>query len=232
MSYTRFAIYYTPPRGALADFGAWWLGWDVRTGGEVDRQAGDRPVPEGLDAVTETPRKYGFHGTLKPPFRLAEGTDPDGLAAAVADLAARTARAEADGLRLQRIGSFLALVPDGPEGEIARVAAACVTELDRFRAPAGGAELTRRRAAGLSPRQEEMLQAWGYPYVLEEFHFHLTLTGRLKGAERTHWQQVATTALPPLPRPFALDAITLVGERADGRFEEVARYPLKGDRAG
>lgn len=224
MAYTRFAVYYTAPEGPLATFGAGWLGWDVARGQPVT-STDDLP---GRAEITETPRKYGFHGTLKPPFRLAEGTDADGLAAALADLAARTAPAQANGLALSRLGSFLALTPVGPQDGIARVAATCVTELDRFRAPASEAELTRRRAARLNARQEELLTAWGYPYVLDEFHFHMTLTGRLPKADRQHWVDSVETALPPLPAPFILDALTLAGERPDGNFQTLERIPLTG----
>lgn len=68
MSFARFAIYYVPSKGHLADFGASWLGWDIV-------EARDVPQPDvpGLRDITMKPRKYGFHGTLKPPFRLKEG---------------------------------------------------------------------------------------------------------------------------------------------------------------
>lgn len=223
MSYTRFAIYYLPPDGALADFGAAWLGWDVGTGAPVDQ-----PDVPGLDDVTMTPRKYGFHGTLKPPFRLAEGETPEALAAACADMAASCAPARAEGLALTPLGRFLALTPLGDTAGIARVAGTCVRALDGFRAPAPEAELARRRKAGLSARQEANLLAWGYPYVMEEFRFHLTLTGRLPKAELPTWMMEAAGLLPELPAPFALDAVALVGERADGRFESIQRYTLTG----
>jgi hypothetical protein len=54
-----------------------------------------------------------------------------------------------------------------------------VTGLDAFRAPLTGAEFARRRPDALTPRQRELLKAWGYPYVLAEFRFHLTLTDRI-----------------------------------------------------
>lgn len=217
MNFTRFAVYYLP-RGDLAQFGAAWLGWDVDAGTPVPQ-----PDVPGIAEATETPRKYGFHGTLKPPFRLADGTDVAGLTRAVTDLAARTAPAQADGLRVARIGRFLALVPQGDASGIARVAGACVTELDRFRAPAPGAELTRRRAAGLTPAQDALLLQWGYPYVLDEFRFHLTLSGKLDDSAA-----LEAALSPPLPRPFRLDQIALVGERPDGRFQTIARFDLTG----
>ncbi|MEL6573736.1 MAG: DUF1045 domain-containing protein [Pseudomonadota bacterium] len=223
MSFTRFAVYYLPPDGPLATFGAKWLGWDVATGTAADRYH----VP-GLDDVTMTPRKYGFHGTLKPPFRLADGQTLDGLAAAIESLAASAHPAQCDGLELRRLGRFLALTPEGDMRDIGRIAAACVTDLDKFRAPADDAELTRRRAAGLSPRQETLLTLWGYPYVMEEFRFHLTLTGKLGENDVGHWANTAAGLLPRLPQPFHLDTIALVGEREDGGFQLIQRYALTG----
>ena len=70
----RFAIYYAPRGGAFADAAAAWLGWDLTRGRAVAQP--DLPglvdLP-GLADLTAEPRKYGFHGTIKPPFRLAGG---------------------------------------------------------------------------------------------------------------------------------------------------------------
>jgi putative phosphonate metabolism protein len=223
MSHVRFALYYLPPQGALSSFGARWLGWDARIGTEVPHFT----LP-GLAAATETPRRYGFHATLKPPFRLAPGQSRAALERAVAAFAATCPPAEAAGLALARLGSFLALLPEGDAGAIARVAAGCVTGLDAFRAPLTEAELARRRVARLSPAQEAHLQRWGYPHVLDQFRFHMTLTGRLPAQERAAWQAQAAQLLPPLPRPFRLDRVSLMGERPDGRFEALAEHALSG----
>lgn len=223
MTYTRFAIYDAPIDDALASFGATWLGWDVRTG-QVTRQA---DVP-GLDDITMTPRKYGFHGTLKPPFRLADGYTLDELQARAADLAGRCAPAGSGGLQLTTLGGFLALTPTGDLTALGRVASACARDLDTFRAPASEAELARRRSAGLSARQEALMLEWGYPYVMEEFRFHLTLSGRLAQADRTAWMNTALAHLPPLADRYELGSIALCGERPDGRFELIQRYTLTG----
>lgn len=223
MSYARFAIYYVPPKGPLAEFGATWLGWDVLSGGEVAQF----DVP-GLRDITMTPHKYGFHGTLKPPFRLRDGQTADALQAAVARLAEGLAPAVCDGLKLTRLGRFLALTPYGSLDGLQRVAGACVRDIDQFRAPASAAELARRRKAGLTARQEALLAQWGYPYVLEEFRFHLTLSGRMAKDLLPHWTQVAQDHLPGLPSPFAIDQIALCAEREDGRFELIHRYTLTG----
>ena len=223
MSYSRFAIYSIPPAGALADFGAAWLGWDVQLGREVDQL-----VLPGLHDITMTPRKYGFHGTLKPPFCLADGCDFDGLADAASKLAGKLAPAGCDGLALTTLGGFLALTPRGDMTGLRGVAEACVQKLDGFRAPATEAELARRRKAGLSPRQDALLLAWGYPYVMEEFRFHMTLSGRLAKDDLASWVETTRRHLPELPAPFIVDQIALCGERNDGRFELIHRYALSG----
>jgi len=223
MTYTRFAIYDAPIDDALANFGATWLGWDVRTG-RITHQV---DVP-GLNDITMTPRKYGFHGTLKPPFRLADGHTADELQERVVDLAGRCAPAQSGGLQLTTLGGFLALTPTGDLTELERVASASVRDLDTFRAPASEAELERRRHAGLSGRQEALMLRWGYPYVLEEFRFHLTLSGHLPEADRAAWKDTARTHLPPMAERYEISSIALCGERSDGRFELIQRYALTG----
>ena len=223
MSYARFAIYYVPPDGPLADFGAKWLGWDVVTG----REAVQFDVP-GLHDITMTPRKYGFHGTLKPPIKLKDCRTFDALERAVSNVAGALSPAVCDGLNLTQLGRFLVLTPFGPLDSLQRIAEACVRDLDGFRAPAGEAELARRRKVGLSTRQEALLMEWGYPYVFEDFRFHLTLSGRLPAEGLRGWTDTLQGHLPDLPTPFVIDQIALCGERQDGRFELIHRYTLTG----
>lgn len=223
MSYTRYAVYYVPAPGVLATFGADWLGWDVVRGLPVAH-----PALPGLAQITATPRKYGFHGTLKPPFHMAEGKDLTGLREAMEIFAAHHAPACCAGLELTTLGGFLALTPHGEARALAALAGACVTELDSFRAPPSAAEIARRRAADLSPAEDANLLAWGYPYVLESFRFHLTLSGKLNPEELAKWRGHLARTLPPLPAPFCIDALTLVGERPDGAFEVLHRYALTG----
>ncbi len=224
---TRYAIYYAP-EGALARFGAAWLGWDAEAG-ETRAHPAIGPLPRPPADLTATPRKYGFHGTMKPPFRLAEGQDAAGLRAALAALCAGLAPVRLDGLRLRRLGGFLALVPEGETAPLELLAADVVAGLDAFRAPPTAAEITRRRPERLTPRQRDHLDRWGYPYVMDEFRFHLTLTGDLPEAEAAAVEAVLGPALAPLlPRPFVVDALGLYAEAADGRFRLLHRYPLSG----
>lgn len=230
MTYSRYAIYFAPDPGPLAEFGAQWLGWDIEAG--QPRAHPDIPgLPQPIEAITRTPRKYGFHGTIKPPFRLADGCDSDTLLAAAKAACAARSPVVLEALDLTRIGRFLALTPRGDTGELADLAAAMVRELDPFRAPAGEAELARRRARGLSERQERLLQDWGYPYVMEEFRFHLTLTGSLRGNDAEIVSDALAPVLAPmLNGPLAITSLALVGERPDGRFETLDRLHLRAEK--
>jgi hypothetical protein len=130
---------------------------------------------------------------------------------------------------VRRLGGFIAIVPSEPSAALADLAAATVSALDAFRAPPSEAELARRRKARLSDRQEALLLRWGYPYVMEEFRFHLTLTGRLAddAADRAR-DALARHFAEIIPRPWTIGSLCLMGEDAEGRFHVVHRYTLSG----
>ncbi|MFN6976594.1 MAG: DUF1045 domain-containing protein [Gemmobacter sp.] len=226
--FRRYAIYWRPAPGPLADFGAAWIGWDPGAGVEVAHP--DLPgLPLPVADITATPRKYGLHATIKPPFRLAEGQSAAALDAALRAFCAARAPAAAAGLRLAPVGPWLALVADGDGAGIGALAGAVVAELDAFRAPPDAAEIARRNPGALSPRQRAMLDRWGYPYVMDEFFFHVTLSGQLAPEAQAAVRAALEPVVAPLcPRPFPLDALTLCGEGADGRFREIHRYALSG----
>lgn len=201
----RFALYFAPLRGSLlARFGDAWLGRDVESGASLASPAVSGLDPARLAALTEAPRHYGFHGTLKPPFEMADGSDAAELRAALATFAARQPIFTIPQLALRQIGDFLAFVPAQEVPALARLADACVSEFDAFRAPPKAAELAKRQAAGLTARQSALLARWGYPYVMEEFRFHLTLTGPVPEApERNR----LAAALAPLAAPVLAEAV-------------------------
>jgi putative phosphonate metabolism protein len=225
----RYAVYFVPdPASLLAQLGAAWLGDDVASGASLvpPRLAG--LSAERQHAITAEPRRYGFHATLKPPFALAEGCNAEALGDAVGRLAAGIPAFTAPPLRPASIAGFWALIPPEPCVGLDRLAAACVRELDGFRAPPTAAELARRRAAGLSPAQEALLERWGYPYVMGEFRFHLTLTARLSPEEGEIVRRGLAPLVEPLCRkPLAIDAISLLHQpRRVAMFRLVRRYPL------
>ena len=225
MKFDRYAIYYTP-QGSLAGAGAAWLGWDVARGQTVAH-----PSVPGLDvaALTETPRKYGLHATIKPPFVLAEGVMADDLQAAFKALCTQLAPVTLDGLTLTPLGRFLALAPEGDTAALNAMAAEVVRGLDTFRAPPAEADLARRRQASLTPAQEANLIQWGYPYVMDAFRFHITLTSKLPKGDLPQVTAALTPYITPhLPQPFMLDSLTLVGQAKDGMFHEVHRATFTG----
>lgn len=226
MNFSRYAVYFTLPDGPLARFGASWLGWNAATGERMDPPHVDG-LPAPAHSLSETPRKYGLHGTIKPPFRLAYGADYDGLRAALARLCASRPPVLLDGLALTRLGGFLALTATGDTAALGALAGDVVRSLDDFRAPLSDGEMARRRKSGLTPRQDALLQSWGYPYVMEEFRFHITLTSRLGRADAERTRVALDSHLSPLlPHPFAIDGLTLCGEDENGLFHELHRYAL------
>lgn len=190
----RYALYFTPRAGtAWARFG------DAALVGDA--------------------RRYGFHATLKPPFRLAGGARLADLQLQLDTYCSRLEPFPLTPLRIQRIDDFIALVNERREPRIDAIAAHAVMAFDRFRAPLNDAELVKRRARGLSERQEHYLMRWGYPYVLEEFRFHLSLTGA---------PHEGAASFPPLPEErLDFDAVSLVEEPAPGAaFRLLERYPF------
>lgn len=222
----RVAIYYAPrPDDPLFVAAAAWLGRDPERGVLVPQ-----PLVPDIEAVTAEPRLYGFHATLKPPMRLAEGQQWSRLLEAATALAKRTAPFALPELAVSDVFGFLALRETAPCPPLQALADASVAELDQFRAPSSDEELARRRRAGLTSQQEALLLRWGYPYVFESWFFHMTLTRRLNIAEKAVF-------LPSAERFFARaiavprrveDICLFVQDPAGTPFVVAKRLPLLG----
>jgi len=227
----RAAIYFTPPRNSgLAAFAASWLGRDVAAGRDVPRCA----IP-GIDAacqetITASPRRYGFHATLKAPFGLAAGCCLEDVHHALANFVAGRPAIEGPPLVFGDLYGFLALTLSEPSPVIDRLAGDCVEAFERFRAPLSDRDIARRREADLTPGQDELMQRWGYPYVFGEFRFHMTLTERLSEAERQAVQAALAPHVAPFCRaPLMLDGVSLVAQAdRSAPFALVERFALQG----
>lgn len=212
----RYALYFAPPHESpLWTAGVRWLGRDPES-----REMIAPPTVHGLSParqrqLTESPRRYGWHATLKAPFTLAEGFSIDDLIAETERFCARREAFPLPALEVGSLEGFLALVPARAANTMQDLAAQCVEYFDPLRAPLSAADRARRDPLVLSSQQRELFERWGYPYVMDEFRFHLTLTERLGAPD-------ATVLRPWLERYFAeaLDA----GAQVNGVavFEEPA----------
>ena len=222
----RVAVYYAPPADdPLAAAGAAWLGRD----GETNAALAQPDLPD-IDAVTADPRGYAFHATLKPPMRLAKGVDWFELLNAAHALAGKIKTFDLPPLAVSDVHGFLALRETTPCPELQSLADLCVSELDRFRAPPGDAELARRRRTGLSEAQNRMLLRWGYPYVFTTWFFHMTLTRRLFAEEKAIYQPAAEAHFAKtIQRPRLVTDICLFTQAGSGAtFTLAERIPLRG----
>ncbi|UWR13485.1 DUF1045 domain-containing protein [Sulfitobacter mediterraneus] len=221
-AYARYAVYVVPQ----GDLGAAWLGWDVGEGGEVAQADG---LDLDLPVLTQTPRRYGFHGTVMAPFQMREGATLEELRQAFAQLCSGIAAVRCGDLEVVALGRFVALIPQSGVADLRAMAAQVVEGLDQWRAPLPAAEFERRNRPGLSDVQRGYLQRWGYPHVMEAYRFHMTLTGRIPKAEVERVVEGARDYFAPLlADPMRIDDLALVGQRPDGRFEVIARCALQG----
>ncbi|WP_374435370.1 DUF1045 domain-containing protein [Tabrizicola sp.] len=221
----RYAVYYAPREGAFAFRANEWLGREP--GNPRDLPQTVLPGIGDPRSITAEPRRYGFHGTIRAPFRPADGVDEDLICTTVSDLAARLRPVTCEGLRVEVLHGFIALTPLGCEDALLQLGAAVVEGTNDLRAPLTEAEIARRRPNRLSSRQRDLLDRWGYPHVMEEFRFHLTLTDRLDEPEPVRGA-LADYFGPVLPRPFVIEDLCLFGEDATGRFHLMHRYALSG----
>ena len=231
MTPTRFAIYFVPdPSEAWAQFCTAWLGWDITSSKAVAHPELNNGVGP-VSAITAVPRRYGLHATIKPPFRLRAGKSPRALLRTAQDLVADTAPLTLSRLEVSRLSRFLALTVAGETTDLNNMAARMVRGLDDFRAPPSDHELERRRAANLSSAQEENLLKWGYPHVMDQFRFHITLTSKLPKDDLAKTEAALERhLLPNLPNPFTIRELALVGEDEEGFFHLLERLPLsRGD---
>jgi 2'-5' RNA ligase len=230
----RWAVYLAPPlESALWRFGCDVIGRDAASG---ERGAGF--FLDGLDAaawraLTSEPRRYGFHATLKAPFRLAEGASRTALGDAVGALARQFQSFSAGSLAVSTLSlddshAFVALTLGAPSSELARLEERAVRELDGFRAPLSEAERERRDPAQLTPRQRETFERWGYPHALADFRPHFTLTNAIPEAERVAAALAHEFSRRVADPTLVVDALALFAQRPDGEFVVDERFALGG----
>ena len=226
----RHAIYYAP----RADSALWakasaWLGYDAYAGERRERPALPGLTGLDLEALTADPRGYGFHATLKAPFELAADRGEAELLAAAERGAARLAPFEVP-IAPDALGRFLAFRLQQASPEMQALHTLSVREFDGFREALSDADLARRRKAPLTPEQDARLVEWGYPYIFEDFRFHMTLTGAIgEDAVRRRVLDALREHFAPETGPHLFDGIAVF--RQDDRqapFRILERFSFGG----
>lgn len=225
----RYAIYFTPPlHDPLSIAASSWLGRNVYTGEPAEPQPIGGFSMQEIAFHTALPRRYGFHATIKAPFRLADGMTESGLLRALMCFAGTIAPFDIPVLEVSRLGHFYGLAPSIPNEQMNHLAARVVQEFDEFRAPLTEAEIERRDPDTLTAPQFSNLHRWGYPYVMDEFRFHMMLTGpvnqkiatRIETALRQHFD-------PVLVAPVRVASLALfVEQEAGSPFKVHSQHPL------
>ncbi len=213
----RFAIYYAPARASgWWDAGSTWLARDAESGTSLvphDAPALSQPLAQ----LTASPRRYGWHGTLVAPFHLAEHVS----VADLLEVSENWAQAQvpfALAVEAATLGDFVALRPATPSGDqqMRALAADALRTFTPLRVAPSRADIAKRMAAPLTERQRELLVEWGYPYVLDEFRFHMTVSNSLdNAADRAtivEWWHREAQRLGPL----TIDGASIFVEPAPG----------------
>lgn len=225
----RYALYFAPPPGSeLEAFGRSVVGRDHVTGEEVEPLAIDGLSADEVHGITKSARHYGFHATLKAPFALRDGCTEDELKAAAEAFAASRAAFTAPPLQLSTLGRWIALTLSQSCPPMDQLAADCIRDFEPFRAPLSEGDIEKRRQSGLTPRQDDQLLAFGYPYIFDDFHFHMTLAGPMDSEES---ERVASLlrreALAVTGSPLPVDAVALYRQPdRDSPFVQTARFPF------
>jgi len=187
--YSRYAIYYAPPKESnLEKFGRYWFGWDPLNAKLINNKQrinylngfGIKNL-KNIDKNVLIAKKYGFHGTLIPPFKLNKNYSTNLLFKKTEDIAKKFKKFKFYKFKLKKINNFYAFVQNKKNNNINKLSNRLVRELFKFRSPLTKKEIDRRNPSKLSKLQLNILYKWGYPYLMSEFNFHMTLASEVTG---------------------------------------------------
>ena len=214
----RYAVYFSPAEShPLTKAAAHWLGRDAFTGEIWPTPAVEGLKPDTVHELTADPRRYAFHATLKAPFELADGKSEAELVEAFERFAAETAAFDIPNVVVGQLGRFFALVPDIIYPELQDFAARVVEVFEPFRAPLSEADIARRNPEKLSATQRANLERWGYHHVMDDFRFHMTLTGQVPPEQAPAMAAELDRRFAEfVDRPLAIDGLALFVEPSRG----------------
>jgi putative phosphonate metabolism protein len=226
----RYAIYFAPPPlTPLQVFGARILGYDAATGRSVPHYPSLVDQVANWRLLARDPARYGFHATFKAPFELAPFRTEAELLSEIERAAMQLESIELGALAVGKISDFIALLPRQTPTGLAELAQTLVERFDSFRAPMSDAERARRRPDRLTSRQRAYLEQWGYPFVLDEFRFHMTLAGPIEPQQidfvRDKLERLFRRKVADWDAPLAIDAMSVFKQpRRDGPFHILTRH--------
>ena len=229
----RFAIYFTFARDtALYQKATLWLGHCVYNEALCRKESGDgfSPQLERFRSVQQAAH-YGFHATLKPPFRLQARTTRTELVDRLVDFASSIQPFNCAPLKVASIDNFIALTLSEDCDELNQLARQCVQSFESFRAPLNETEMQKRLKPPLTLRQQQLLNQWGYPYLFDEFRFHITLTDRLSDdlvEDALHRLDLEFS--PLLSSSLYIDRICLFHQKDSATPFQLVQTCLLGDR--
>ena len=225
-NYKRYAIYYAPIENCELDvFGKCWLGWDPYKGVEITKSYPPKlPNLQKFSRFVLAPKQYGFHGTIKAPFRLKDGYTYNDLENKVGEISKQIHSFHLDKLIIKKLGYFIALIPTN-NLKVNEVSNKFVEGLDYLRDELSENEIKKRNPIKLTSRQKKMLFKWGYPYVFNEFKFHLTLTSKLNIEEIDD----VFKSLQNILTQFNLikinfNSVCIFGQKSDEKFYFIKRF--------
>jgi hypothetical protein len=214
----RYAICFTPAASdPLSYAAANWLGRNVFSGEMVEPTAIRGLSIHEVAFLTAVPRRYGFHGVLKAPFRLAPGVSEEELLRDMMRFCGTLTPFQIQQLEVARTGGFYSLVPSLPCEHVHYLASAIVQQFDRFRAPLSDADIERSDPDGLSAAQFANLHRWGCAHVMDEFRFHMPVTGAVRHHDMPRIELALRSVFGPvLAEPVKVSNVALMFEEGSG----------------
>jgi len=116
--------------------------------------------------------------------RRSAGQSADQLLAEVADFSHKQTPIDLTGLAPVRSCRYDSLAFDQQPEALPQLASECVTRFEQFRAPLTEADVQRRNPDSLTESQRQNMYQYGYPHVLNDFNFHMTLSGHFHQPDR------------------------------------------------
>lgn len=203
----RVGVYYAPTADdPLWQAGCAWLGRDAQTCLAIPQ-----PDLPGLAAHTAEPRRYGLHATLKAPFVPRHGFAA--FLQAATDFAAQCQSFTLPPLKVTNLHGFLALCPAITIPALHKLADDCVGGLDEHRTPESAA-MQAQRSTGKTIRQTAHIARWGYPFVFDDFNFHMTLTGQMQ--DNTYFEAARAYFAAPLAQQRRVESLAIFVEDNKG----------------